>query len=260
MGHPKLMSTQSAPRDSTRPAAHAISSGFVPASCTPKNGSSGARRISANSPLRFCLRRRATVISLMVTRAPSSTHRRRYGRFEPFVMGAMTSAPASCSAKVIALMVAACRRAQGHGARACYARSCALHVVSPPVVLLAAAASAGAGRQRAAVRRRAGHPFRLEGRQRRQDHRLARRLGARPHQGRLPPAGGVRTRLRRVAHAGRRSGPRRGVRSRPPCCPLAARAMLTDGRTLSTLLDRETAALVERRPPPPACRCWSSTA
>ena len=33
--------------------------------------------VSANSPFRRCLRRRATVISLMVTRAPSSTHSRR---------------------------------------------------------------------------------------------------------------------------------------------------------------------------------------
>ena len=51
--------------------------GLLPANWTPKNRSSAARRMSANSPRRFCFRRRATVISLMVTRAPISTHRRR---------------------------------------------------------------------------------------------------------------------------------------------------------------------------------------
>ena len=52
-------------------------SGLVPASCTPKNGSPSNLRISANSPLRRCFSRRATVISLIVTRAPSSTQKRR---------------------------------------------------------------------------------------------------------------------------------------------------------------------------------------
>ena len=53
MGQPRLMSTKSAPRDSTRAAAQAISSALVPASCTPKHGSPSKRRISANSPLRL---------------------------------------------------------------------------------------------------------------------------------------------------------------------------------------------------------------
>ena len=51
MGQPRLMSTKSAPRDSTSAAAHAISSALVPASCTPKHGSPSNRRISANSPI-----------------------------------------------------------------------------------------------------------------------------------------------------------------------------------------------------------------
>src|SRR6185295_14835530 len=88
---------------------------FVPASCTPKHGSPSNLLISANSPLRRCLRRRATVISLIVTRAPSSTHRRRYGRFEPLVIGAITTAPVRVSRRFTllfsALSVPSARRA-----------------------------------------------------------------------------------------------------------------------------------------------------
>jgi hypothetical protein len=58
-------------------------------------------RINANSALRRCFSRLATVISLIVTRAPSSTHKRRYGRFEPLVIGAMTTAPVSTSRRSI---------------------------------------------------------------------------------------------------------------------------------------------------------------
>ena len=55
--------------------------------------------MSANSLLRRCFSRRTSVISLTVTRAPSSTQSRRYGRFDPFVIGAMTTAPGSVSRK-----------------------------------------------------------------------------------------------------------------------------------------------------------------
>src|SRR5690606_2081264 len=79
----------------------AISSGFVPASWTPKQGSPSKRRMSANSLLRRCFSRRATAISLTSTCAPSSTASRRYGRFEPFVIGAITTAPVSRSRSVI---------------------------------------------------------------------------------------------------------------------------------------------------------------
>jgi hypothetical protein len=41
--------------------------------------------------------RRTSVISLTVTRAPSSTDSRRYGRFDPFVIGAITTAPGNSS-------------------------------------------------------------------------------------------------------------------------------------------------------------------
>src|SRR5262245_13474554 len=49
--------------------------------------------MSANSPRRRCLSRRATTISLTSTRAPSSTASRRYGKLDPLVIGAITIEP-----------------------------------------------------------------------------------------------------------------------------------------------------------------------
>ena len=95
------MSTKSAPRDSTSAAAQPLSSGLVAGQLHAEARLALERRISANSPLRRCFSRRASVISLTVTRAPSSTHSRRYGRLEPFVIGAITTAPGSSSRRAI---------------------------------------------------------------------------------------------------------------------------------------------------------------
>ena len=75
---------------------------------------------------------------------------------------------------------------------------------------------------------------------------MAGRLGARPGEGRVSVARDLRPGVRRDTNTDRRSGSRRRRRPRR-VVPLASKALFTDGRTLSGVLDRETYALVEAK-------------
>lgn len=91
IGHPQFRSKKSAPLSNARRPALTPSAIWLVAICTPKIFSDSClRRRASSTGLRFSAYR-AKTISLTVTLHPSSTHRRRNGKFPPFVSGASMS-------------------------------------------------------------------------------------------------------------------------------------------------------------------------